>query len=87
MSQNTPTTQILNPIKKYLATLIPQEDAEFIVRAVNSHEELLAAVKILMESTRHAYNCPEKDGGACNCGFHDAITMGAKAIAKAEARP
>ena len=63
---------------------LPQE----IEALQKSHEALLEAAKTLMESTRHAYNCPElKNGGACNCGFHEAIVKGAAAIGQAKARP
>lgn len=46
---------------------------------------LAEAVDVLMETTRHAYQCPEKEGRICTCGFHEALTKGAKALSQARA--
>ncbi len=59
---------------------IKREDAAFIVRAVNSHEELLFALKQLLEMVedrpRHKYEVPGTVG--------DREKLAHKAIAKAE---
>jgi hypothetical protein len=67
-------------------TLMSKADAEFIVRACNAHDELLAALKAVVDmfGPWHDDDCPADD--TCDCSskpIHDAINA---AIAKAEGR-
>ena len=55
--------------------IVPREDAEFIVRAVNAHEELLAALKQAID-----VHCGQD---ACTSKVH---AIWRAAIAKAEGR-
>lgn len=57
-------------------------DALDQVRATGVREALKKALK----GTRHSYDCPElKSGMPCNCGFHETISIGSKALANLDA--
>ena len=61
-------------------------DAEFIVRAVNAHDKLLAVLEDLLDDVYCVvdFGCPFEDPNNC---MHTTVMAARAAIAKAEAKP
>lgn len=67
--------------------LTDEANARFIVRAVNAHDDLLEALRDLIEwqAVEHEDGCPEDD--TCSCAAAPIIAKVNAAIAKAEGKP
>jgi hypothetical protein len=61
-----------------------ESNAEFIVRAVNSHDELVAALKEMHEMVLEAGFCDYSDG--CGCKSSMLIKRAGEALLKAEGK-
>lgn len=79
-SENHPT-DIIDINGDFIARCLRSENAEFIVRAVNSHEELLAALKLATDLRENHLVDFKKYGLTCDA---DILNRYKKAIAKAE---
>lgn len=76
------STSVAIVIGNASAGTIPEDTADFICRACNSHADLLAALKELWASSR----CEPvgKDGKDCWLVSREALAKASRAIAKAE---